>query len=79
MALNDITITGIAGVQEMARGDIGSVTDILASKRMVQEESLVVPATTSVENGVQYGVNGNELTGSFVGEGGGGNIFVIAD
>lgn len=78
MALNDI-MSGDNGTQEMARGDIGSVTDMTACCRMVQEESLVVPVATDVKSGIQYGVNGDELTGSYVGEGGGGNIFVIAD
>ena len=78
MALNDI-MSGSNGTQEMARGNIGSVTDMTQGLRMVQEETLVSPAAADVKSGVQYGVNGNQLTGSYVGEGGGGNIFVIAD
>lgn len=78
MALNDIVFSS-RGVQEENRGNIGSVTDITTRKRSVQEEKLVVPVVTDVKSGIQYGVNGDQLTGTYVGGGGGSNIFVLSD
>lgn len=78
MALTDI-MSGGSGEQEMARGDIGSVTDMLSPRRMIQEERLVVPAIADVKSGIQYGVNGDQLTGTYVGGGGGSSIFVLSD
>lgn len=77
MALNDIISSH--GIQEENRGDIGSVTDIVSRFRSVQEEKLVVPVVTDVKSGIQYGINGDQLTGTYIGGGGGGSIFVISD
>lgn len=77
MALNDIVSS--RGLQEENRGNIGSVTDITSRNRSLQEERLVVPVVTDVKIGIQYGVNGDQLTGTFVGGGGGSNIFVLSD
>lgn len=79
MALTDIVFS-TSGVQEENRGNIGSVLDITSQKRSIQEEKLIVPVVADVKNGVAYGVNGDELVGTYVGGGGGGtNIFVLSD
>lgn len=79
MALTDIlAYGGKQGINEMSRGNIGTLSDALSLRKAVQEEKLVVPVVGDVKSGVQYGVNGNQLTGTYVG-GGGGNIFVLVD
>lgn len=71
MALTDIVFD--APNSALAnRGDIGAVTDTAAN---VSRLFIALPAAASVENGVVFGHQGDEFTGSFVGGGGGGNTY----
>lgn len=71
MALTDV----VSGVQTdlMARGDIGTVVDV-DSERRVDKLFIDVPIVGEVQSGVDYGQQGTELTGTYVG-GGGGNTY----
>ena len=70
MALTDVVFMS-GNSASAARGDIGTLTDILPgllSHRLL----LVVPLVGQVQSGVAYGQQGTELTGTFVGGGGAG-------
>ena len=72
MALTNIVFSsGSSSVA--ARGDTGTLSNITAS-RMCSRRFLVVPLAAQVESGVTYGQQGTELTGSFVGGGGGSGV-----
>lgn len=55
----------------MARGNGGTIEDAVGA-RTIGVLTLSVPAAADVKSGVQYGHQGTELTGSYVGGGGGG-------
>lgn len=69
--LTDIQSDGY-NCAEFSRGNIGSVTDSIAQGYNELRMFLVVPATTDVKSGIQYGQQGTEKTGTYVGGGGGG-------
>lgn len=76
MALTDIVSEG--GMSSAAaRGDIGTLVDILARDGMSNSLFLTVPLEAQVQIGVEYGQQGTELTGSYVG--GGGVFPVVGD
>lgn len=60
----------------LSRGNGGTVVDAVG-KRTVARHFLAVPAAADVKSGVQYGQQGTELTGSYVGGGGGTTIHPI--
>ena len=64
MALTDITFDSNNSVVA-ARGNVGVLVDIL-SNRMMGARVLSVPAVGSVAAGIQYGQDGNALTGTSV-------------
>lgn len=72
MALEDVVSTaGYASVAGFAnRGNIGTLEDQLG-KPDVSYLYIDVPIAAEVQSGVQYGQQGTELTGSYVGGGGG--------
>lgn len=63
-------------VLEMARGDIGTVSDIQA-RSATHWLTLVVPAVGDVLLGVNYGNQGTSLTGTLVTGGGGPTYFAF--
>jgi hypothetical protein len=71
MALTDVVFTS-GNSAAAARGDGGTVIDTTAH---VGRLFIALPAAASVENGVVFGHQGDEFTGSFVGGGGGGNTY----
>ena len=73
MALTDV----VSGVQTdlLTRGNSGTVVDV-DSERRVDKLFIDVPVVGEVQSGVQYGQQGTELTGSYVGGGSGGGIRV---
>lgn len=73
MALTDIVFDDNNSAAA-ARGDIGSAVDSL-SPQMSHRLLLAVPVIADVKIGVQYGQQGTELTGTYVGGGGGGNTY----
>ncbi len=73
MALTDIVFDDNNSAAA-ARGNIGTLADILSRAGFSHRLSLVVPAIGDVKSGVQYGQQGNSLTGTYVG-GGGGNTY----
>lgn len=77
MAVYDFVanLANTSPVIEMSRGDIGTVQDVQARKRMVVELFLVVPIVSNVVLGTNYGQQGTELTGTFAGGGGGPTYF----
>lgn len=68
MALTDIVSN--TGTDLMDRGDIGTLEDVDAPD-FVDNLFIDVPLVGEVQSGVQYGQQGDELTGTFVGGGGG--------
>lgn len=69
MALTDVLFMS-ANAGKADRGNVGSLSDaILAS--MTNRLFMTVPTAAQVEAGVTFGQQGTELTGSFVGGGGG--------
>lgn len=73
MALTDV-IFGAGNSASAARGNGGTVIDSL-SERMSNALFIAVPAAADVKAGVLFGHQGDELTGSYVGAGGGGNTY----
>ena len=71
MALTDIVFDD-NNSSAAARGDIGTLDDILARDGMSSRLLLAVPVVADVKSGVQYGQQGTELTGTYVASGGGG-------
>jgi hypothetical protein len=69
MALTDIVSEG-GESSAAARGDIGTLTDILSRDGMSGYCFLTVPAIADVKSGVEYGQQGTELTGTYIGGGG---------
>lgn len=65
MPIDDITGDGM---MEMARGNTGTVLDACAPSTC-HELRLTIPASTDVKTGVQFGQQGTELVGSYVGSG----------
>lgn len=78
MALTDIQTNekGLTAL-EINRGNIGSVIDSIARGLNEFLHFLTVPAEADVKQGVQYGQQAIEKTGTFAGAGG--NIFVLSD
>jgi hypothetical protein len=72
MALTDVVSN--TGTDLMARGDSGTVTDVDA-RSFVDKLFIDLPAAAEVQSGVQFGQQGDEFTGSYVGGGGGGNTY----
>ena len=69
MALTDIVSEG-GESSAAARGDIGTLVDILARDGMSGYKYVAVPVIADVKSGVVYGKQGTELTGTYVGGGG---------
>lgn len=72
VALTDVLFMS-ANAAEADRGDVGTLEDILPDE-MSNSVFLTVPTVAQVQSGVEYGQQGNELTGTYVG-GGGGNTY----
>lgn len=63
---------------EMNRGSIGVLVDVASCGLNETKHFLTVPVVENVKLGVQYGQQGNELTGNYVGAGGT-QVFVLSD
>lgn len=76
MAYTDQIVNQGEAVGQMSRGSGGSFTDAIAL-RHIQEMFLTVPAIADVKNGVQYGQQGTEKQGTYVGGAGGGEVSYV--
>lgn len=74
MALTDIVSN--TGTDLMSRGNTGTVVDVDA-RAFVDKLFIDLPAAAEVQSGVQFGQQGDEFTGSYVGGGGGGTVHPI--
>jgi hypothetical protein len=71
MALTDVVFSSDNSASAN-RGDVGTVTDS-SSEKISNSLFITVPTAAQVESGVTFGHQGTELTGSFIGGGGGGS------